>query len=231
MRISWMLAGAGLFLSAAPAMAQIPEPGGVRVGGEALLLSDYRFRGISRSDRDPALQGSVTVSGYEGWYLGGRAMTLKDAGSLGGAELDLYAGYGIALDLATSIDLGVMYYVFPDGEGETDYVEPYASISHQIGPVLGTVGAKYAPDQDALGGGDSLYLFSEVEVAIPTLPVTAIAGIGRQEAGLGASYWNWSLGARYARGPFVASLRYVDTDLSANPNAKAGLVASAGFRF
>lgn len=201
------------------------------VSGEALLLSDYRFRGISRSDRDPAVQGQITVSGASGWYAGGRGTSLRQAGALGGAQLDLYAGYGANLDLATSVDAGVLYYDFPDGEGKTDYFELYASLSHQLGPVLGTLGAKYAPEQQAIGGDDSLYLFGEIEAVIPATPLTAVAQIGRQDDGLDGSYWNWSLGARYTRGALIAGLRYVDTDVSANPNAEAGLIASAGIRF
>ncbi len=204
---------------------------GTSVSGEALLLSDYRFRGISRSERDPAVQGQITASGASGWYAGGRGTSLRRAGALGGAQLDLYAGYGANLDLATSVDAGVLYYVFPDGDGKTDYFEPYASLSHQLGPVLGTLGAKYAPEQQAIGGDDSLYLFGEVEAVIPATPITAIAQIGRQDGGLAGSYWNWSLGARYTHGAFVVGLRYVDTDVSANPNAEAGLIASAGMRF
>lgn len=216
---------------AAPVSAQVPEPGDVTVSGEALLLSDYRFRGVSRSDEDPAVQGSLTVSSLDGWYAGGRGTSLDDAGDLGALQLELYAGYGTQLDLATSLDAGILYYAFPDGTGETDYFEPYASVSHQLGPVLGTLGAKYAWEQGAIGGEDMLYLFGEVEAAIPATPVTAVLQVGRQEAGAFGSYWNWSVGGRYAKGPFVLGLRYVDTDLPPLPNQDAGLVFSLGARF
>lgn len=215
---------------AAPAAAQVPQPGEVRVAGEALVLSDYRFRGVSRSDEDPAVQGALTVQ-KNGWYAGGRGTSLEDAGRLRAAQLDLFAGYGANLDLATSIDAGLLYYVFPDGSGATDYFEPYASVSRQLGPVLGTLGAKYAWSQAAIGGEDMLYLFGEVEAAIPAMPLTAVAGIGRQSSDVLGSYWNWQVGAEYARGSFFAGLRYVDTDLPPLPNQDAGLVLSAGVRF
>ncbi len=221
-------------LASAPAAAQ--APGGVTISGEANLLSDYRFRGVSRSDEDPALQGALTLQTDSGFYVGGRGTTLKGidrvtAGDFGDVELDLYAGYGMDLGLGTSLDAGMMVYVFPDGEGQTDYFEPYASVSHQLGPVLATAGAKYAWDQAALGGEDMLYLFGEVEAAVPFTPFTFTASAGRQDAGAFGDYWNWSLGARAVFGPVQAGLRYVDTDLPSLPNQDAGLVLSLGLRF
>ncbi len=237
MKLPLALAVLGLACTAAPALAQedteteVPGGGGLSISGEANLLSDFRFRGISRSDRDPAAQGALTVSTPGGFYLGGRATSLRDTGGLGVAQLDLYAGYSADLGLGTSLDAGLMYFYFPDGEGEADYFEPYASISHQLGPVQGTLGAKYAWEQDALGGEDLLYLFGELEAGIPLTPVTITAQAGRQDAGSFGDYWTWSLGGRAALGPFQAGLRYVDTDLANVPNAEAGLVLSLGIRF
>jgi uncharacterized protein (TIGR02001 family) len=195
------------------------------------LLSDFRFRGISRSDKDPAVQGALTVSTPGGLYVGGRATSLKRVAKLGDAQVDLYAGYSADLGLGTSVDAGLMYFVFPDGTGKTSYFEPYASVSHQLGPVQGTLGAKYAPEQDALGGDDQLYLFGEVEAGIPLTPLTVTAQVGRQDAGTFGTYNTWSLGARAAFGPLNAGLRYVDTDIRGLPNAEAGLVLSIGARF
>jgi uncharacterized protein (TIGR02001 family) len=222
---------------AVPAAAQedtdteVPAAGGLSISGEVNLLSDFRFRGISRSDEDPALQGAVTVTVPGGFYAGARGTTLKDVQDLGNVQLDLYAGYNADLGRGTAADFGLMYFVFPDGEGKTDYFEPYASVSHQLGPVLGTVGAKYAPEQDAIGGEDLLYLFGEVEAAIPLTPLTLTAQAGRQDAGAFGEYWTWSVGARAAMGPFNAGIRYVDTDLAPLPNVDAGLVLSLGLRF
>lgn len=222
---------AGLGTLSTPASAADLVGTGFSVDGEAILLSDYRFRGISRSDEDPALQGALTLSTDSGFYLGGRGTTLHHAGALGGGELDLYAGYGANLGLGTSLDAGLLYYYFPDGRGDTDYVEPYASLSHQLGPVLGTAGVKYAPKQDALGGEDSLYAFGQLEAGIPTTPLTLTAEAGHQDLGAFGDYWTWSLGARAILGPVNAGIRYVDTDLPALPNQDAGVVLSVGVRF
>lgn len=222
----------------APAFAQSDEgeevgapEKGISISGGATLLSDYRFRGISRSDEDPAVQGQITVSVPSGFYAGARGTSLRRFASKSDAEIDLYAGYGGNLGLGTAFDVGLLYYVFPGGTGNANHFEPYASVSHTLGPVEATLGAKYAWAQDAIGGEDRLYLFGEVEAGVPATPITVTAGAGRQDAGAFGRYWNWSLGARYDLGPFEAGVRYVDTDLAPLPNEDAGLVLSLGFGF
>jgi uncharacterized protein (TIGR02001 family) len=226
-----------LLVCGAPAWAQDETPeavdgGGPRLSGEATLLSDYRFRGVSRSDEDPAAQGQLTLSTPNGFYAGARGTAaLDDVPGLGNVQLDLYAGYGADLGSGTSLDAGLLYYWFPDGNGATDHLEPYVSLSHMLGPAEATLGVKYAPGQDSTGGEDRLYLFGEVEAGIPLTPVTLTAQAGWQDAGALGRYWNWSLGGRYALGPFETGLRYVDTDLPSRPGQDAGLVLSLGLRF
>ena len=226
-----------LLVSAAAASAQTSaEPGvavhsGPSVSGGIALLSDYRFRGISRSDEDPAVQGQFTVSLPNGLYAGARATSLHNFAGHGQAEADLYAGYGTDIAPGTTLDAGVLYYWFPDASGHAGYFEPYVSVSHTLGPVEGTLGAKYAWSQRAIGSDDSLYLFGQLEAGIPATPLTLTAEAGRQDSGTLGSYWNWSLGGRYSFGPLEAGLRYVDTDLPSRHRQDATIVASLGFRF
>jgi uncharacterized protein (TIGR02001 family) len=212
------------------------EPGtaihsGPSISGGAVLLSDYRFRGISRSDEDPAVQGQLTISLPNGLYAGARGTSLKHFAGHGGAEADLYAGYATGIAPGTTLDAGILYYWFPDAAGRTGYAEPYVSVTHTLGPIEGTLGAKYAWSQRAIGSDDMLYLFGQLEAGIPATPLTLTAEAGRQESGALGSYWNWSLGGRYAIGPIEAGLRYVDTSLPSRHRQDATLVASLGFRF
>src|SRR3954447_16968594 len=105
---------------AAPALAEpqdeaAPPAAGAKasVSGGVTLLSDYRFRGISRSGGDPALQGQITVSLPIGLYAGVRGTTLKGVRALGDAELDLYAGYSASIASGTTLDAGLLYYTYP----------------------------------------------------------------------------------------------------------------------
>ena len=234
---------------AAPAAAQedLPEeatgvPGSaLELSAEINLLSDYRFRGVSRSDEDPALQAALTLGHRSGFYAGARGTTLDGLDGLrrrdlGDFELDLYAGYGRELGGGFEIDAGALYYVFAGGNGRTDYIEPYASLSYLIGPVYATAGAKYAPSQAAIGNEDMVYLFGQVEVSVPFRPWSFAAQVGRQDWGRFGAYWNWSLGVEHqlqvAGIPDTAiGLRYVDTDLPSTSGRDAGLVGSISLRF
>lgn len=243
------MAFAVAFALAAPAAAQQePAEAPTGVSGSALdvsghidLLTDYRFRGVSRSDEDPALQASLNAIHRSGFYAGARGTTLNGLDGLrrrdlGDIELDLYAGFGRELGGGFEIDAGALYYLFGAGAGPTDYVEPYASLSYLIGPVYATAGAKYAPSQRAIGGEDMLYLFGQIEVSVPFRPWSFSAHLGHQDWGRFGSYRNWSLGVehqlRIGGIPDAAiGLRYVDTDLPSASGRDAGLVGSIGLRF
>jgi uncharacterized protein (TIGR02001 family) len=246
-------------LAAAPAMAQESDPappaapGGTPsavpvfdLSGEVAFLSDYRFRGISRSDEDPTAQAGFMIRHDSGFYAGARGTTLRgnDAyrlrnpgfGDQGDLQMDLYAGYGRSLGGGFDLDAGLMYYAFAGGRGATDYAEPYASLSYLIGPVEMIGGVKYAPSQAATGHQDMVYLFGRAEISIPFRPWTFSAEAGRQDWGAFGNYWNWSLGARYhlrlAGLPGAdIGLRYVDTDLPAVHGQDAGLQATLALSF
>jgi uncharacterized protein (TIGR02001 family) len=216
------------------------------ISGEIGLMSDYRFRGISRSDEDPAAQAGLTIRHESGLYAGVRGTTLagNDGFRLrnpgfhdqGDVQMDLYAGYGRSLGGGFDLDAGLMYYAFAGGAGATDYAEPYASLSYLIGPVQLTGGAKYAPSQAATGHEDMLYLYGQVDISVPFRPWSFSAQAGRQDWGAYGSYWNWSVGARYhVRLPGLPGgdigLRYVDTNLPSLHGQDPGLLATLELSF
>lgn len=56
---------------AAPAFAQDEAPASaVTVSGSAAITSDYRFRGISQSDENIAVQSGITIAHDSGFYIG-----------------------------------------------------------------------------------------------------------------------------------------------------------------
>ncbi|HEV2816637.1 MAG TPA: TorF family putative porin [Allosphingosinicella sp.] len=225
-------------LLAAAQEAPTAAPGAFEVSGEASLMSDYRFRGISRSDEDPTAQAGLMLRHESGLYAGARGTILRGNdpfrlrnpafGDQGDAQLDLYAGYGADLGGGFDLDAGLVYYAFIGGDGATDHAEPYASLSYLIGPAQFTGGAKYAPSQAGTGHEDMLYLYGRAEVSVPFRPWAFTAEAGRQDWGRYGSYWTWSLGARYhVQLPGVPNteigLSYVDTDLPPIAGQDAGV--------
>jgi uncharacterized protein (TIGR02001 family) len=136
----------------APAFAQDAAPASdFTVTGGATLVTDYRFRGISQTDKRFAVQGTLTVSHSSGFYASVWGSSIDDYIANGGdQEIDLIAGYSKAFSGIT-FDGGVLYYYYPGSGGiTTDFFEPYASVKTTYGPVTAKVGVAFAPKQHAL---------------------------------------------------------------------------------
>lgn len=210
--------------------------GGLSLSGGAALVSDYRFRGISLSDEDPAVQGTLTLSHDSGFYAGTWASTIDDTPVFGDVEVDFYGGWAGDVAPGTRLDVGLTYYFYPGGDsafGNSDYAEPYAKLSHVFGPVTGTAGIAYAWEQSALGDRDNTYLFTDFAAALPGTPVTLKAHAGYSDGSLAptGSYWDWSLGADATFGPVTAGIAYVDTDLGNVRTVDPGVIFSLGVAF
>lgn len=113
------------------------------------LASEYRYRAISQSRLDPALQGGADyVHNPSGFYAGTWLSTIKwtkDAGGGGDVEWDLYAGKKGEIVKDVAYDVGVLQYVYPSngldkvpGSADANTTEIYGQIS--TGPVY----AKYS---------------------------------------------------------------------------------------
>jgi len=202
---------AGSVLTAAPAFAQDEEEAApaINISGNVALTSDYRFRGVSLSGGDIALQGGIDVVHESGFYVGTWASSIQGGTAYGEVELDVYGGWTGAVAEGVTVDVGLLAYLYPttddplDLDPDTDYFEPYASVATTIGPVGATVGVAYAWEQDSLGGNDNLYLYSDFSLAVPGTPVTASAHLGYTDGVLAPpllagtaddSGLDWSLG-------------------------------------
>ena len=64
------LAAAATLSSGAMAQTAPAEVPSVTITPNIGITSDYRFRGLSQNNKNPALQGGVDVAFKEGFYLG-----------------------------------------------------------------------------------------------------------------------------------------------------------------
>lgn len=112
----------------------------------AALTSDYRYRGISQTRLQPALQGGADYTHKpSGLYAGTWLSTIEwtgDAGGGGKVEWDLYAGKRGKLVADASYDVGVLGYVYPSnglkdvkGFAGADTAEIYGQLGY--GPAYG----------------------------------------------------------------------------------------------
>ena len=111
------------------AAAQAASP----ITGNMSLVSDYRFRGLTQTFEEPALQGGFDYAHSSGIYLGNWNSSISDNFYAGSPlEMDFYGGYkGAAGPLG--YDVGVLYYYYPGsnlaGVGTIDNLEVYAGVS------------------------------------------------------------------------------------------------------
>lgn len=214
----------GCGMAAAPAFAdETDPPAEVTVTGNVALVTDYRFRGISLSAGDPAIQGSINLNHSSGLYAGVWGSSLEDTPVYGSLETDFYAGWTGAVGDGLTADVGMTYYVYLNGTvGKANYFEPYVSLTKTLGPVSAKAGAAYAWKQDSLGGDDNLYLYTDWTLGVPNTPVSLAAHLGYTDgalspkvltgAGTGGG-WDYSLGATYAvTKNLSASVSYVGLD-------------------
>ena len=236
------LSAVALAVLSVPAFAQDEPAPALTVTGSAAVVSDYRFRGISQTDKRFALQGGLTVTHESGFYVSTWGSSIDDYVAAGSdQELDLIAGYSRTFGAAT-VDVGVLYYYYPDSGGaNTDFVEPYASIKGTFGPATAKLSAAYAPKSRALSvdGGltreDNLYVAGDLAASVPNTPLGVSAHLGHSFGPsyltIGDEYTDWSVGATYTWSHLTFGVSYVDTDKSLySPSgrniSKAGVVGS-----
>lgn len=238
----------------APAFAQEEATPAVTISGGATLVSDYRFRGISQTDKSFAVQGSMTLTHSSGLYASVWGSSIDEyVAAASDQEIDFILGYKKSFG-ATTVDVGVLYYFYP-GSGDvipgynSDFFEPYVAVSQAFGPVTAKVSAAYAPKQKALAlvntKDDNLYGALDISGSIPDTGVSLSAHLGHNFSddsflSAGKDYTDWSLSASYAWKNLTFGVSYVDTNFakgalvspfSGKDIAKAGVVASVGVSF
>lgn len=134
------------------------------VSFNASLISDYRYRGMSQTRLQPALQGGADyVNNPSGFYAGTWLSTIKwvkDAGGNGTVEMDLYAGKRGDIVDGVSYDVGVLTYVYPSNKlspdantteiyGQVGFGPAYLKFSNALTNLFGFANSKNSTYLDA----------------------------------------------------------------------------------
>ena len=189
------------------------------ISGNVAITSDYRFRGISQSDRDPALQGGFDWAHESGFYLGTWASSI-DFGSPapglsgGSIEWDFYGGFAKDINENMSFDVGYIYYYYPSDNWvvDLDYQEFYGSFSFYGA----TVGLVYSDDYFQ-STEDFWYFYGDYGLPLGEIfSLDVHLGYNDTDAAFGTdgSYLDWSVGVTASAVGLDFTLAYVDTDIS-----------------
>lgn len=95
----------------------------VALTGNVTITSDYRFRGITQSSRQIAVQGGFDIVPVGNWFAG---VWLSSIDGASNAETNVYAGFGGQFGSSFEYDVRYIYYHYPETK---DYWEISSSIS------------------------------------------------------------------------------------------------------
>jgi uncharacterized protein (TIGR02001 family) len=203
---------------AAALLAAAGTAGADEFSSTITVTSDYDFRGVSQTAKDPALQASLDYAADSGVYFGAWASNV-DFGGEESLEIDGYLGWAYEGENGIAWDFGYVRYLYPDDAADVDYDEVYAKVGY------GNYGVElwYSPDYGQTGKETWYYAgnadFELAESWALNLHVGYNTGQYYEQgwgSGPGAadgSYWEYSVGVTKTWGNFDVNLRYQGVDV------------------
>ncbi len=190
------------------------------------IASEYRYRGISQSRKDPAFSfGADYTHNPTGIYVGAWASTIKwvkDAGGDGNSEIDVFAGKRGQISGDFTYDVGVLTYYYPSNKlqfstvatyananstevyGQIGYGPAYLKYSHALTNLFGSVDSKNSYYIDA---GANIDIAEKTQLNLH---------VGRQHvagaANVTGSYTDWKVGVTKDFGFVTGALSVVGTN-------------------
>ncbi|HEY2035959.1 MAG TPA: TorF family putative porin [Steroidobacteraceae bacterium] len=204
----------------------------VDVGGSLALTQDDVYRGVSLTCGHPAAQADLHLRERGAGYWAAFAGVWGSAGLSGAPcgtarELDVYAGYSVALGRNLSTTLTYTRYTFPGG----GYGNPHLSGERYDYDQIGTSWTLWDRLYLTLAWTPDALLYERYEGGVQTeqgrsafaygaewrqplvswLSLAAGAGYDRMADPFGTGYGFWSLGLSHVAGPLELDLGYFHT--------------------
>lgn len=143
------------------------------------FTSDYIFRGISNSNRHPALQGGVDYVHTSGWYAGSwvSSVDFNDGGEAK-VEVDGYFGHAGSVG-NLSWNAGWLAYVYPGAQQSLQYDSQKLLAGVQYDLSAAVIGLYFDRVKNVFGSGPANYL--ETSLVVPLrADVSLDMRLGRQ---------------------------------------------------
>jgi uncharacterized protein (TIGR02001 family) len=216
---------AALTLASVPVAYAADEEGawGPFTGG-VTLTSDYRFRGISQSDREAAIQGWVQYDHASGFFANIWASNIDFQDSLSydsSIEVDFTVGYNHAFSDKLSGGIKAVYYWYADADTppaapDYDYFEAIATLGYDFGAASVSGELAWSPDFFA-ETGDAVSIKGGVTVPLMEKfafmgALSASGNVGHQWIDQSTDYLYYDLGVSAEWEVFVFDVRWVGTD-------------------
>lgn len=219
---------------AAEPVVEAAVPSMIDVAFGVAGVTDYRFRGVTNSKKDPAIQGYAELQAFDWVYAGIWGSSVSFPSNRGltdpSMEIDFYGGLRHTWD-AFTLDVGGIYYYYPGEQTlngalrELDYWEIYAKPAIAFGDFGSVTGNIYWTSDFVNVSSDALYLavIPKVNIpvgAFPDLSFYVSGELGKQWVKKNLfninppDYLTWNIGGGVTYKAMTLDVRYSDTDLN-----------------
>jgi uncharacterized protein (TIGR02001 family) len=161
-----------------PPAAAAPESTPIDFVVGAKWMTDYNFRGISQSNRDPSAMAYGEVQLFDNFLYAGLAAYRVDLATKPSAEVDITAGIRPKFGPFT-FDLGITYYYYPGERAligpdttiytvrNTDFLEYGGKVTYAATDDLSLTGGAYHTHNWLGSHANGTYAFGQVKQNIP----------------------------------------------------------------
>jgi uncharacterized protein (TIGR02001 family) len=223
------------------------------------LVNDYRYRGISQSNFQPAIQGGFDYAHSSGFYVGNWNSSISwisyaasTAGNSASApiEMDFYAGFKHEWSKGFAADVGVLQYYYPTSNLSAFATNPnttelyvaqnftfnaftgYLKFSYAVTPLFGTLNSTGSNYTDLTVNYDTGFWGLSLNGHVGYQAVAGRVADGSMSNASLYSYTDWKLGVTKDFGSgFAGAVAYVGTNAKngAYMNPNAQNLGKAGF--
>ena len=223
------------------------------------LVNDYRYRGISQSNFQPAIQGGFDYAHSSGFYVGNWNSSISwisDAASTVGnsasapIEMDFYAGFKHEWSKGFAADVGVLQYYYPTSNLSAFATNPnttelyvaqnftlnaftgYLKFSYAVTPLFGTLNSTGSNYTDLTVNYDTGVWGLSLNGHVGYQAVAGRVADGSMSNASLFSYTDWKLGVTKDFGSgFAGAVAYIGTNAKngAYMNPNAQNLGKAGF--
>lgn len=192
-------------------------------------LTDFRERGVSETDGDPAAQFELSVEHKSGLFASVEGTTVREDGT---RRLELESALGFSFPIGSvTADLAIVDKVVVGVSG-TNHIELEGALSRQFGPLELAAAVSYTPRQDNTGNADNIYTALEFSLPVGKTPLTVSGAVGYEKEEGEPHKFDWELGLAYDFEVFEVGVAYIDTAHTfGEPGTGATVVASLVKRF
>lgn len=192
------------------------------------LASDYLFDGVSQTQDDPALQGSLDYAHDSGFYVGTWASNVDfGEGDPANVEVDIYGGFNKSYDSGWGWTVGFASYYYTGAPSDYDYTEVTAGVTFPTGTTLQVWGA----DDDLFSGREVRY---KVKHGFDLGDDWTLLLEGTRQTYEDDSLENFThgqIGVSHPIGPLTAYIGYSDTTQDDNPRADGRVLFTLSYTF